>query len=57
MNTLKELLKNNRDKQDIKIYIDNDIIFGVDEHGKFNMDPEDALVEALELLGFRPEFV
>lgn len=55
MNTLKELLETNRETKKIKIYIDNDIIFGRDEHGKFDMHPEDALYEALELLGFNPE--
>ena len=57
MNTLKKLLKDNREPKLIKIYIDNDIIFGIDENGKFNMHPNDALFEALELLGFKPEAV
>jgi hypothetical protein len=57
MNTLRELLINNREPKLIKLYVDNDIVFGVDENEKFNMHPEDALFEALELLGFSPEAV
>jgi len=37
------------------IYIDNDTIFS--EDGKFEMCPRDALIEALEMLGFFPENV
>ena len=39
----------------IEILIDNDIIFTDD--GKFSMDPNDALFEALALLGFDAEYV
>jgi len=51
------LLKLNMRSYDspIKIYIDNDTIWveGLD----FDMLPQDALIEALELLGFIPENV
>jgi len=57
MSSLKELLVKNREPETIVIYVDNDIVFGVGEHGKFHMHPEDALFEALELLGLSPERV
>lgn len=57
MSTLRELLEAKKDDKKIKIYIDNDIIFGIKENTKFNMHPQDALIEALELLGFKPEVV
>jgi len=56
MSTLKDLLKDNKNEK-IRIYIDNDIVFGIKENTKFNMNPQDALIEALELLGLDPQVV
>ena len=52
--TLKDLLKDNRGER-IVLYVDNDEVFTALDG--LNMHPEDALIEALELLGFRPEKV
>lgn len=53
---LTKLLQERKSHMDpIEILIDNDIIFTDD--GKFSMDPNDALFEALALLGFDAEYV
>jgi hypothetical protein len=59
MNTLKELFIQAKvyENEKIKIFIDNDMVFSIGEHGKFTMHPEEALIEALELLGFDVEYV
>lgn len=54
--TLKEFFQS-QDCYKMKIYIDNDMVFTRDGEHYLEMNPEDALIEALELLGLRPEKV
>ena len=54
--TLKEFFRS-QDCYKMKIYIDNDIVFTRDGKELLEMNPEDALIEALEMLGLQPEKV
>ncbi len=54
--TLRELFQF-QDCYKMKIYIDNDIVFTRDGEHYLEMDSEDALIEALEMLGLQPERV
>jgi len=54
--TLTELyIKQKQLNTSFKIYIDNDEVFT--EGQDFTMMPDSALVEALQILGFKPEYV
>lgn len=57
MNSLTELCQSQKvyKTKKIKIFIDNDVVFT--EKIDFEMHPADALIEALELLGFEASLV
>lgn len=56
--SINKLLQQRKNYEEFNINIDNDVIFiGDDYKIYFEMNPQEALVEALELLGFNVEYV